>query len=114
MTPDKVFQEILKITSSYTIFQCVECAEAIKVWLKENRINGIHLQITAIGRIKFIVSYRWKEGTESIAQTGIHQGIEVYGRVFDNLPGEGLSRSDWISDLDCVSGKLTIQELELF
>jgi Papain fold toxin 2 len=114
MTQDEVFQEIAKIASDYTVFQCVECAEAIKIWLKKNKIDGIHLQITAIGRIKFIVSRRWRNAEESIAQTGIHQGIETYGKVFDNLSLDGLDRADWIADFDCASGEFEVLELENF
>ena len=114
MTTDEIFREIVQISSRYTVFQCVECAEAIKTWLKENDITGIHLQITAIGRIKFIVSRRWRQGQDSIAQTGIHQGIETCGKVFDNLSPDGLDRRDWIADFDCASGEFEITELESF
>lgn len=94
MTQDEVSAEIARIIPSYTVFQCIECAEAIKAWLKANEINGIHLQISAVGRLKFIVSRRWQDGQESIAQTGIHQGIETDSQVFDNLSLDGLARDD--------------------
>lgn len=64
--------------------------------------------------MKFIVSNRWKEGQESIAQTGIHQGIETYGKVFDNLSPEGLDRASWIADFDCASGDFEISEVASF
>ena len=114
MTKNDVFQEIARISLGYTVFECIECAEAIKSWLKENNINGIHLQISAVGRIKFIVSHRWQNSEESIAQTGIHQGIEAYGKVFDNLSADGLDRDSWIADFDCVGGEFEVIELELF
>ena len=114
MTQDEVLEEIGKIISSYTVFQCVECAETIKAWLKENGISGVHLQIVAVGRLKFIVSRRWQNGQESIAQTGIHQGIETYDQVFDNLSLGGLERNDWIADFDCASGEFEVVELEVF
>jgi hypothetical protein len=85
MTENEIFQEIAKIISGYKSFQCVDCAEAIKIWLKQNNIPGIHLQISAVGRMKFIVSNRWQQGQESIAQTGIHQGVEVYGKVMEKF-----------------------------
>lgn len=114
MMKDEVLSGINKIASNYTVFQCVECAEDIKAWLKANGITGVHLQLTAVGRIKFIVSHRWKNGQESIAQTGIHQGIETLGQVFDNLPRMPMNRQDWIADFDCASGEFEIIELELF
>ncbi|NEQ49270.1 MAG: hypothetical protein F6K11_03930 [Leptolyngbya sp. SIO3F4] len=114
MTQDEVFEKIAAISANYTVFQCVECANAIKKWLKDNNIGGIHLQIVAVGRIKFIVSQRWNSGISSIAQTGIHQGIETYGKVFDNLGAEGLNRDQWVDDFDCASGEFEVIELELF
>jgi Papain fold toxin 2 len=60
------------------------------------------------------LSRRWRDGGESIAQTGKHQGIEVYGKVFDNLSQDGLSRANWLADFDCASGELEMVELELF
>ena len=72
------------------------------------------MQISAVGRIKFIVSRRWQDGQESIAQTGIHQGIETLGRVFDNLPAAEMDKAEWIADFDCVSGEFEVVELELF
>lgn len=114
MPKDEVFQEIARISSGYTVFQCVDCANAVKAWLKQNNVSGIHLQISAVGRMKFIVSNRWCQGQESIAQTGIHCGIETYGKVFDNLSSHGLRREDWISDFDCASGEFKVVELESF
>ena len=114
MTQDEVFEAIASISTNYTVFQCVECAAAIKQWLKANDIHGIHLQIVAVGRIKFIVSQRWNGGADSIAQTGIHQGVETHGKVFDNLSPNGLERDQWIADFDCASGEFEVIELELF
>jgi len=67
MTRDEVFEEVAKIISGYTVFQCVDCAAVIKAWLKANGIHGVHLQMTAIGRLKFIVSQRWQAGRDCIA-----------------------------------------------
>lgn len=114
MTREEVFEEIRKIASNYGIFQCVECAEAIKGWLKDNGIEGVHLQLEAVGRIKFIVSRRWRDEQESIAQTGIHQGIETLGQVFDNLPEATMNREEWIADFTCVGDDFYVVELDSF
>ena len=111
---EEIFTEIARISSGYTVYQCVECAQAIKKWLKENEVSGTHLQLSATGRLKFIVSNRWKGGQESIAQTGIHQEIETQGKVFDNLAPTGLERANWLSDFDCASGDIEITEIESF
>jgi len=114
MTRDEIFEAIAAISANYTVFQCVECATEIKRWLKSNHLNGIHLQVEAVGRIKFIVSQRWKEGADSVAQTGVHQGVETNGKVFDNLGVEGLEREQWIADFDCATGEFKVVELEIF
>ena len=114
MTKDEIFTEIAQIAASYELYQCVECADAIKQWLKQNNVNGVHLQVSTVGRIKILVSNRWKNGEESISQTGIHQGIETSGKVFDNLSTEGLDRDSWLADFECASGILDVTEIEWF
>ena len=60
----------------------------------------------------FITSQRYGV-EESITENGIHYGIEVQGRVFDNLGSEGLLRDDWVADFNCISGRFEIEEITL-
>jgi hypothetical protein len=51
---------------------------------------------------------------ESITQNGVHYGVEVRGRVFDNLSSDGLIRDEWIRDFDSHNGEFLVEELENF
>lgn len=114
----EIYQQISKIVEQFSLMQCLGCAEAIKQWLKEQKINGIHLHLKLLPvgavRYRFIVSARWQNGTEAISQNGVHYGVEVRGLVFDNLSVEGLSRENWVQDFSCPSGSFIIEEVEQF
>lgn len=45
---------------------------------------------------------------ESITDNGIHYGVEVLGRVFDNLSSEGMIVEEWLADFDCPSHRFII------
>lgn len=111
---DEIQEQIANIIRQFQIFQCAECAEKIKKWLKANGTPGIHLKLKVKGRGQFIVSQRWDEGRTTITLNGTHYGIEVSDRVFDNLSTTGLSREEWIADFDCPSGQFIIEEIETF
>lgn len=52
-------------------------------------------------------------GNESITENGTHYGVEVLGKVFDNLSVEGLPREQWIKDFNCRSGQFVVDEVSL-
>ena len=114
LSDEDIYQQIGAIVRKFKLLQCAECAEAIKNWLKANRINGTHLQIKLVGRGYFIVSQRLEEGRTPITQNGTHYGIEVRSKVFDNLSTTGLTREEWIEDFDCPSGQFIIEEIDSF
>lgn len=43
---------------------------------------------------------------------GIHYGVEVKERIFDNLSSEGSTREDWLNDFQCPSGEFLIDYLD--
>jgi hypothetical protein len=113
--PDaEINQQIAEIIKEFTIFQCAECAEKIKQWLKIRRINGIHLKLTTVDYDDFILSERWDRGRDSITQNGIHYAIEVRGKVFDKLSTTGVSRQNWLNDFICRCGEFRIEEIDVF
>lgn len=114
MSEEEIYQQIAQIVRRYKLLECAECATTIKEWLKANQINGIHLKLKLLGRGLFIVSQRWQDGHTPITQNGTHYGIEVRGKVFDNLSTFGLTREEWLADFDCPSGKFIIEEIERF
>jgi hypothetical protein len=80
-------------------------------WLKDNRIEGKILRLKTKRRSEvFVISDRYGNN-ESITENGIHYGVEVFGKVFDNLSTEGLSREDWLNGFHSPSNKFIIDEL---
>lgn len=114
LSDEEIYQQVANILGQFKLLECNECAEAIKKWLKANGINGIHLKISPLDKADFILSERWDGGRATISQNGIHYGIEVRGKVFDNLSPIGVSREDWIADFYCGIGEFIIQEVDKF
>jgi hypothetical protein len=50
--------------------------------------------------------------TDSITDNGVHYGVEVRGKVFDNLSPEGLAIQDWVNDFHCLSDEFDLVCLE--
>jgi hypothetical protein len=110
-TDEDIYQEISNIVSKFTNLQCDKCAREVIKWLKENGISGKILRLTTANpKERYILSER-QGGNESITENGKHYGVEVRGRVFDNLSSYGLPREDWIKDFQCPSQKFIITEL---
>jgi arsenate reductase-like glutaredoxin family protein len=115
---EEVYREIGTIVNQYDILECDRCAKAVLKWLAENGIVGKLLKLKTRYREEFILSTRLErrgEGVnESITTNGTHYGVEVRGRVFDNLSTEGLFREDWVSDFSCRRGEFIVEELDSF
>ncbi|AFZ11347.1 hypothetical protein Cri9333_0369 [Crinalium epipsammum PCC 9333] len=115
LSEEEIFQEIGKIIQRFDLYQCDACARAILQWLQANNIQGKILKLkTATRRDGYILSWRLERQdiTNSITQTGVHYGVEVLGRVFDNLSVEGMTREDWLNDFDCPSHQFILTELD--
>lgn len=113
----EVYREVGAIAREYEIFKCKECAVAVLNWLAENGIEGKLLKLrTTLRDEDFIVSERMiRRGiSDSITVNGVHYGVEVRGRVFDNLSEEGMIREDWVEDFSCVSDQFILVELDSF
>uniref|UniRef100_B8HQL1 Tox-PL-2 domain-containing protein n=1 Tax=Cyanothece sp. (strain PCC 7425 / ATCC 29141) TaxID=395961 RepID=B8HQL1_CYAP4 len=109
--PEEVWQAIGELTVNYPVLQCYECAMAVMTYLRKKGIEGKILRLRTKHRELFITSNRYSP-SESITDNGIHYGVEVFGKVFDNLSAKGLSREDWIRDFECRSGQdFNVEEL---
>lgn len=85
---EEVDREIGKIVEKFSILECDKCARAVLTWLDENGIEGKLLKLrTRNPREFYIVSDRLNP-EQSINNNGIHYGVEVEGRVFDNLSSQ--------------------------
>ena len=111
-TDEEVFAEIGKIVVKFPLLQCDRCAKAVMEWVETNGIDGKILKLrTKNIRQRYILSDRIGEN-ESITENGQHYGVEVRGRIFDNLSPEGLLKEDWLKDFSCSSGQFIVEELE--
>lgn len=100
LSDNEIYQEVGKIVANLRILKCYECAQAVMQWLAENNIEGIIKIQTAYGEDYIISTRLQSQGIiDSITLNGIHYGVEVKERVFDNLSTEGLLREDWLNDL---------------
>ncbi|MDJ0619669.1 MAG: papain fold toxin domain-containing protein [Calothrix sp. MO_192.B10] len=108
LSDEDIYREIGKITANFELYQCYECTKAVMLWLKEKDIKGRILQIQTSDGEDYIISIRLENQgiNESITLNGIHYGVEVRGKVFDNLSVEGLTREDWLDDFICPSGEV--------
>ncbi|MHC5828930.1 MAG: papain fold toxin domain-containing protein, partial [Nostoc sp.] len=98
LSQEEVYYAISVIVVKFPLLECDKCAKAIMQWLAKNGIEGRIIQLRTKRRNEvFITSDRWNPN-ESITENGTHYGVEVLGRVFDNLSAEGMTREDWLRD----------------
>jgi Papain fold toxin 2 len=115
LSDEEIYREVAKIVVRFELLECYECALAVIQWLNENGIEGkiIKLQ-TKYKDEDFILSDRLmgQSNNESITINGKHYGVEVRGRVFDNLSSSGMIKDDWINDFHCQSEEFDIKYLD--
>ena len=108
---EEIWQAIGRITINYPLLECDKCALAVMRYLNKRSIEGKILRLRTKRRSEtFITSNRYGLD-ESITENGTHYGVEVMGKVFDNLGAEGLPRKEWLKDFCCLSGAFVIDEL---
>jgi Papain fold toxin 2 len=86
-------------------------------WCQANGISGYKLRLTTQNDFEdYIISDRLEQQgiSESITVNGVHYGIEVRGKVFDNLSSQGLSLEEWQADFHCPSDEFLITIIEVF
>ncbi len=113
-------QQIASIASSFQIFECVQCAEAIKRFLIEQGIFGQQINLfTGSTEDPFCNIYH-EILKQNISTNGQHQAIvlEIEGEelVFDNIHPQGVSRVNWINNLYCpikdIGGDFQITKID--
>ena len=112
---EDLFNAIGQITLNFKILECDKCAKAIMQWLAQKRIKGKVIRLrTASSRQFHIISERLEQKgiRESITDNGVHYGVEVRGRVFDNLSAEGLPKEQWLKDFHCPTEQFIFEELD--
>ena len=88
----------------FELFECVECAEAIKKALVQASCHGQIIEIRAKGNSDFMVCRSFDRGRTSITNNGRHVGVLVDELIFDNLNPDGSPYEDWLKNFDAVKG----------
>jgi hypothetical protein len=97
-----VIRQITAIASRFQLFECVECASAIRQFLIRQNLPGKQISLfTGTTEKPFCNIYHDRLG-QNISLNGRHEAIsvEVEGQelVFDNIHPQGISRVNWINN----------------
>lgn len=74
---DPIFQEVVRIASSFSIFDCIPCARAIKEFLVEQGVQGKHIKLDTGSQDPLYGRIYDDSIGELIATTGHHEGVVV-------------------------------------
>ena len=110
-------EAIGNIVVRFPLLHCQECASTLKRWLKQREIPGKLWRFsTRYDNEDFILSDRKQQQgcCETITENGVHYGVEVYGKIFDNLSKQGLSPENWVKDFTSLSNEFEIEVIEEF
>ena len=113
----EIHQAIGNLVIRFPLLHCQECAKTLKQWLKQRKIPGKLWRLSSIyDNEDFILSDRLeKQGCfETITENGVHYGVEVFGKIFDNLSRQGLYLDDWIQYFTSLSNEFKIEVIEEF
>jgi hypothetical protein len=108
----EILQKVGQIAIQFSLLECDKCAIAIMEWLSENGIEGKILRLKTKRRSEVFITNDRHVPEESITENGTHYGVEVLGKVFDNLSADGLSRADWLKGFYCLSERFIVDELD--
>ncbi|MBN3925382.1 papain fold toxin domain-containing protein [Nostoc sp. NMS4] len=113
----ELYEAIGNIVIRFPLLHCLECAGTLKRWLKKRGLPGKLWRIsTRYDHEDFILSDRLEQQgcSESITENGVHYGVEVYGKIFDNLSRLGLSPENWVKDFPSLSNEFVAEVIEEF
>ncbi|MEL6555497.1 MAG: papain fold toxin domain-containing protein [Cyanobacteria bacterium J06621_11] len=113
LSTEEIWHRIGQITIAYPLLECDKCAISISRWLERWEVDGQILRLKTKRRSEVFITSGRIGGNESITENGTHYGVEVLGKVFDNLSVEGLPREQWIKDFNCRSGQFVVDEVSL-
>lgn len=113
-------RQIASIASSFQIFECVQCADAIKSFLSEQGICGKQIKLFTGSTEEPFCNIYHEILNQNISTNGRHEAIvlEIEGKelVFDNIHPQGVLRVDWINNLYCpikdIGGDFQITEID--
>ena len=97
-------QELAEIIKSYPNLQCVECALAIKNYLKLAGIKGKLIKINTQADLDYRNCFLYDDsiGGDAISETGYHEGVIIIiddiEIVFDNHHPQGIPKKEWLAN----------------
>jgi hypothetical protein len=105
MIGNTVQPQITAIASRFQLFECIECATAIRQFLVKQGISGSQVTLFT-GSVKNPLCNIYHERLQqNISVNGRHTAIavEIAGQelMFDNLNPEGISKVNWMRDFYC-------------
>jgi large repetitive protein len=99
----KVLSRIADISNQYENYKCVECAKAMKTYLKSQKIPGKHIKLNTRSQ-SGLDGGIWDDSIGmQIADNGRHEGIAIdiggVEMVFDNHHPNGIPKEEWLQNL---------------
>jgi hypothetical protein len=91
-----IWNGISEIVVRFSLLECDKCAIAIINWLDKTDIPYKVLKLKTQRPSDFYIISDRVGSNESITENGIHYGVEVLDKVFDNLSSEGMTREEWL------------------
>ena len=119
MPPSDIYDDLAEIATKYSNLQCIQCATALKNYLKSAGIKGKIIKINTGADLDFRNCFIYDDsiGGDAISETGYHEavvvlkdGVEI---VFDNHHPQGISKIEWLANFQFF-GKIHLgQELKV-
>jgi hypothetical protein len=98
MNDSELRQQITVIANRFRLFECVECAIAIRQFLISQNIPGKSISLYTGSTKEPLCNIYHDRLQENISTNGRHEAIAV---EIDNIDRVGISRLDWIKNLYC-------------
>jgi len=94
-----ISEVVSKVAEGFDNLKCVECANAISNMLKKEGISGEIIQYhpTFNGK-KVATPVHSDKAKKGISDSGVHQGVLVDGKVYDNIHTKGTDMDSWLKD----------------
>jgi len=104
LEPNDALTVAANAAQGFQVYQCQQCAEAIKQALVAAGYRGQRVEIVGTGRRDFMICLSYDGGQATITQNGRHMGIRIGDIVVDNLHPDGMPFDQWIKDFDALGG----------
>ncbi|MEM0994268.1 MAG: papain fold toxin domain-containing protein [Bacteroidota bacterium] len=106
---------IPSIAKQFDNLECIECAATIAEALKKEGISGEIIQYhTTLNGKKVATPIHSDFAEDGISNTGLHQGVLVDGKVYDNIHIEGIDLKKWINDKHHLGDSYIIETIRKF